>query len=119
MQPLLSGVFTVADDTLFAHLVQVLDATGAGDCFTAAFAVARFAEGRGRWLRYRLPPSRPWPMRRCWTPPRPTPVPPPPEAPPVVFDDPSPMDTPAPPPAPPNDGSVRAVRYGNYFSKFI
>lgn len=25
MQPLLSGVFTVADDTLFAHLVQVLD----------------------------------------------------------------------------------------------
>ena len=26
MQPLLSGVFTVADDTLFAHLVQVLDA---------------------------------------------------------------------------------------------
>ena len=28
MQPLLSGVFTVADDTLFAHLVQVLDTLG-------------------------------------------------------------------------------------------
>lgn len=28
MGPLLSGVFTVADDTLFAHLVQVLDALG-------------------------------------------------------------------------------------------
>ena len=28
MQPLLSGVFTVADDTLFAHLVRVLDALG-------------------------------------------------------------------------------------------
>ncbi|MFY3385458.1 D-serine ammonia-lyase [Paracidovorax sp. MALMAid1276] len=28
MQPLLSGVFTVADDTLFARLVQVLDALG-------------------------------------------------------------------------------------------
>lgn len=28
MAPLLSGVFTVADDTLFAHLVQVLEALG-------------------------------------------------------------------------------------------
>ena len=28
MRPLLSGVFTVADDTLFAHLVRVLDAVG-------------------------------------------------------------------------------------------
>ena len=28
MRPLLSGVFTVADDTLFAHLVRVLDALG-------------------------------------------------------------------------------------------
>ncbi|WP_092743543.1 D-serine ammonia-lyase [Acidovorax valerianellae] len=28
MAPLLSGVFTVADDTLFAHLVQVLDMLG-------------------------------------------------------------------------------------------
>ena len=28
MQPLLSGVFTVADDTLFEHLVRVLDALG-------------------------------------------------------------------------------------------
>ena len=28
MRPLLSGVFTVADDALFAHLVQVLDALG-------------------------------------------------------------------------------------------
>ncbi len=28
MQPLLSGVFTVQDDTLFAHLVQVLDGLG-------------------------------------------------------------------------------------------
>ncbi|WP_284427461.1 D-serine ammonia-lyase [Acidovorax sp. SUPP1855] len=28
MAPLLSGVFTVADDTLFVHLVQVLDALG-------------------------------------------------------------------------------------------
>jgi len=28
MAPLLSGVFTVADDTLFAHLVQVLDTLG-------------------------------------------------------------------------------------------
>ena len=28
MRPLLSGVFTVADDTLFAQLVRVLDALG-------------------------------------------------------------------------------------------
>lgn len=28
MVPLLSGVFTVADDTLFVHLVQVLDVLG-------------------------------------------------------------------------------------------
>ena len=40
MRPLLSGVFTVADDTLFAHLVQVLDSLG--ECIEPS-AAAGFA----------------------------------------------------------------------------
>jgi D-serine dehydratase len=55
MQPLLSGSFTVRDDTLFAQLVQVLDATGqriepsAAAGFSGPQMLTASPEGRG-WL---------------------------------------------------------------------
>lgn len=56
MRPLMSGVFTVADDTLFAHLVWVLDALGeriepsAAAGFSGPAMLVGTAQGQA-WLR--------------------------------------------------------------------
>ncbi|MDT0138506.1 D-serine ammonia-lyase [Acidovorax sp. PRC11] len=73
MRPLLSGVFTVRDDTLFEQLVQVLDATGERIEPSAAAgfggpALLTGSESGRRWLQARgLEHSLPQATHLVWT----------------------------------------------------
>ena len=95
---------TVVDDALRALAAPFLaysDPAGHAWLGARQYNAMPATAGFSQWRR-----AEPWALRLPWTAGGTTAavsgMPPPPEAPPVVFDDPSPMDAPAPPPAPPS-----------------